>query len=54
MRRLEAALSGAQNKSVESITEDVVSAVQKFAGAAPQFDDITCLTVRFKKIAEAP
>lgn len=44
--RLKDAVRSAIDGSVRSIVEHVFSAIDTFAGAAPQFDDITMLVVR--------
>jgi sigma-B regulation protein RsbU (phosphoserine phosphatase) len=43
--RLERSLAELDNPDVNSLIERVVSAVDRFAGAAPQADDITCLAI---------
>ena len=45
--RLLAVLAGAHGLSAAGVVERVVAAVTRFAGAAPQADDLTCLVARF-------
>jgi sigma-B regulation protein RsbU (phosphoserine phosphatase) len=45
--RLEALLAGLRGKSAAELVRGVTDAVQQFAGAAPQSDDIAALAVRF-------
>ena len=43
--RLQEVFHGGPPGSVQEANEAVFSAVQAFAGDAPQFDDITCVTL---------
>ncbi len=45
--RLMAALEGGQELEVDALAKSVVATVKRFAGAAPQSDDLTCLSLRF-------
>ncbi|MCE2453085.1 MAG: SpoIIE family protein phosphatase [Nitrospinae bacterium] len=43
--RLQGILGGASPSSAKEINDKIFDAVKEFAGKAPQFDDITCLTL---------
>jgi sigma-B regulation protein RsbU (phosphoserine phosphatase) len=45
--RLEEVLADARGLPVESVMENVTSAVVKFVGEAEQSDDITCIVLRY-------
>jgi sigma-B regulation protein RsbU (phosphoserine phosphatase) len=45
--RLEAVLAGCAAEPVAAVIDRVTDAVRRFAGTAPQSDDITCLVVRY-------
>ncbi|MBO6519575.1 MAG: SpoIIE family protein phosphatase [Rhodospirillales bacterium] len=47
-RRLQEALAGAEAKPTPQVIDDVVAVVKKFAGNAPQADDITSIVLRYK------
>ncbi|MCL4807376.1 MAG: SpoIIE family protein phosphatase [Thermoanaerobaculia bacterium] len=46
--RLEAYLASANGRSATDLVEGAVRALDAFAGRAPQFDDITALSIRFR------
>jgi serine phosphatase RsbU (regulator of sigma subunit) len=46
--RLEACLEAARDGSARETVEEVIRAVDDFAGGAPQFDDITALALRWR------
>jgi len=39
------------SSTVKDIANGVVEAVQQFVGSAPQFDDLTCIALRYKEEA---
>jgi sigma-B regulation protein RsbU (phosphoserine phosphatase) len=45
--RLEAVLAEGRDLPVDSVLENVTSAVVKFVGEAEQSDDITCVVLRY-------
>ena len=45
--RLEEVLAEARDLPVDSVLENVTSAVVKFVGGAEQSDDITCVVLRY-------
>jgi sigma-B regulation protein RsbU (phosphoserine phosphatase) len=51
--RVEKVLGGLAEPDARRIIEEIVSAVDRFAGETPQADDITCLTIDFGAIATA-
>jgi sigma-B regulation protein RsbU (phosphoserine phosphatase) len=46
--RLLATLDGARDRSTTALIEATTAAVERFAGDAPQSDDITLLALRFR------
>jgi sigma-B regulation protein RsbU (phosphoserine phosphatase) len=52
--RLLELLAGARNASAAAIADRVLGAVRKFAGKAPQSDDITVLVLRYRPLTEEP
>jgi len=50
--RLEAVLAKGHDLPVDSVLENVTSAVVNFAGGAEQSDDITCVVLRYDGIAD--
>ena len=46
-------LREASGLAPKALGEAVISRVQEFAGAAPQFDDITCLVLRRNRLNSA-
>ena len=46
--RLLAALEGTRHLPGRELIDAVVGSVDEFAKTAPQFDDITCLTLHFR------
>ena len=52
--RLVDTLRGAAHAETPAITDGVLSAVRAFAGAAPQSDDITILTLRYRPVSPTP
>ena len=51
-RLLDAARGLPDDQGAVQDTADIVAAVEEFAGEAPQFDDITCVVLRFKGAAQ--
>ena len=51
MARLRAVLAEAWSRDVREMNQAVFRAVQAFAGEAPQFDDMTCMTLFCSEIA---
>ena len=51
-RLLEAVRGLPRQQAPEQDVADVVASVEAFAGNAPQFDDITCVVLRFKGLAQ--
>ena len=51
-RLLEAVRDLPRQQAPEQDVADVVASVEAFAGNAPQFDDITCVVLRFKGLAQ--
>ncbi len=51
--RLEEVLYDSHGLEVETVAVNVMDHVRKFAGAAPQSDDITCLVIRYQSAASA-
>ena len=45
--RLLEAVNMSQSNDVEQMTLGIIDRVNEFSGNAPQFDDITCLTIRY-------
>jgi len=47
MERLCTTLTAAKDRNAHDLTDCVLTDLQAFVGDTPQFDDITCLTLRF-------
>ena len=47
MERLCTTLTAARDRNAHDLTDSVLTDLQAFVGDTPQFDDITCLTLRF-------
>ena len=46
LRAVQALFKDGKTRSAKEVAEMILQAVRDFAGEAPQFDDLTCMTLR--------